>query len=436
MKRTLKWLGKWAKRALLALLGVVVLFYLFVLARSLMPVNVEDDDLQIETLAEPLDPPPTPSNAFDVLEVASRKLWWPQDLNQRFRNELLSPTSWNAELADEVLQKNQPALAALAEADKFPNLMVPGCAMEEKLTYLEDWKKLSLLLGIQEKSRLEKGQVKESFDGMLKHLQLCQQMADAHGPSIVYLVGCATASQTLDHFRQSLATTNLAQAQLQECVAELGRMATNSGPVFANMIKAEYQSQVQSLDNLREGRIPDVESGTYYPKFRWWFPVFNHGQTKSLFADYSRALIANSTNHLNTLKLPELPFSLDYVPLALSGNFAGRVMCFRLRPMESALFHKKVGILVQVQATRTLMALRAYQLTHGKLPQDLSALVPEFLDQIPFDDFNGQPLHYSAEKKIVYSVGNNLKDDGGDDRGEEEWNTAQRHLDIVFHFDF
>ena len=87
----------------------------------------------------------------------------------------------------------------------------------------------------------------------------------------------------------------------------------------------------------------------------------------------------------------------------------------------------------ELQATRTILALRAYQLAHGRLPADLNALVPEFLDSVPVDDFDGQPLRYSPELKIVYSVGENLKDDGGDDsRGGR----SNSQLDLVYKFDF
>jgi hypothetical protein len=51
------------------------------------------------------------------------------------------------------------------------------------------------------------------------------------------------------------------------------------------------------------------------------------------------------------------------------------------------------------------------------------------------DDFDGQPLRYSPERKIVYSVGQNLKDDGGDDR-ESKTDFSQCHLDLVFQFNF
>jgi len=55
------------------------------------------------------------------------------------------------------------------------------------------------------------------------------------------------------------------------------------------------------------------------------------------------------------------------------------------------------------------------------------------LDQVPTDDFDGQPLRYSRERKIVYSVGRNLKDDGGDDRPT---GPSRSPLDLVYRFDF
>lgn len=92
---------------------------------------------------------------------------------------------------------------------------------------------------------------------------------------------------------------------------------------------------------------------------------------------------------------------------------------------------------VQLQATRIILALRACQLTHGKLPADLNTLVPEFLEAVPIDDFDGKPLRYSAERKIVHSVGKNLKDDGGNDRpAPPPPDSSRRHLDLVYKIEF
>jgi len=61
-------------------------------------------------------------------------------------------------------------------------------------------------------------------------------------------------------------------------------------------------------------------------------------------------------------------------------------------------------------------ALERYRTTHGRFPDQLEQLVPQFLDHPPNDVVNGQPLKYhrSADGAFVlYSVGWNETDDGG-----------------------
>ncbi|MGA2854987.1 MAG: hypothetical protein ABSE90_12760, partial [Verrucomicrobiota bacterium] len=54
---------------------------------------------------------------------------------------------------------------------------------------------------------------------------------------------------------------------------------------------------------------------------------------------------------------------------------------------------------------------------HGNYPADLNSLVPEFVTAVPLDLVDGQPLRYrrnADETFLLYSVGENGKDDGGD----------------------
>ncbi len=98
----------------------------------------------------------------------------------------------------------------------------------------------------------------------------------------------------------------------------------------------------------------------------------------------------------------------------------------------------------EAQATVALvsLAVRRFHLKHGKLPETLSELVPEFLDSLPSDPFDGAPLRYKKgiiklkkeQKKengtneleyeangyIVYSVGENLTDDGASNAGSQK----------------
>ena len=68
------------------------------------------------------------------------------------------------------------------------------------------------------------------------------------------------------------------------------------------------------------------------------------------------------------------------------------------------------------------LACELYRSRHGRYPANLAALAPEFLDKLPPDPFTGKPFVYrrkgegDAASFIVYSVGENLTDDGGFDK--------------------
>ena len=82
----------------------------------------------------------------------------------------------------------------------------------------------------------------------------------------------------------------------------------------------------------------------------------------------------------------------------------------------SAVFDKVMRVETAKQATITAIALKRYQLKHGNYPADLNSLVPEFVPSIPRDPADGQPLRYrrnADETFLLYSVGENAVDDGG-----------------------
>ena len=63
------------------------------------------------------------------------------------------------------------------------------------------------------------------------------------------------------------------------------------------------------------------------------------------------------------------------------------------------------------------IALKRCQLKHGAYPENLAALVPEFLPETPRDAMDGQPLRYRLKPDgsfLLYSVGEDGEDNGGD----------------------
>jgi hypothetical protein len=71
---------------------------------------------------------------------------------------------------------------------------------------------------------------------------------------------------------------------------------------------------------------------------------------------------------------------------------------------------------------RTLLVVlagQAFRRDHDRFPSTLDELVPDYLDEIPIDNYDGLPLKYRYDPSgpVVYSVFENLTDDGG-----IEWN--------------
>jgi hypothetical protein len=65
---------------------------------------------------------------------------------------------------------------------------------------------------------------------------------------------------------------------------------------------------------------------------------------------------------------------------------------------------------------RLACILERYRLVHGGYPETLDALSPEFIASVPREIVNGEPYHYRRTEDgsfILYSVGANLRDDGG-----------------------
>jgi hypothetical protein len=67
------------------------------------------------------------------------------------------------------------------------------------------------------------------------------------------------------------------------------------------------------------------------------------------------------------------------------------------------------------------LALSAYRTEHGAYPKTLGETAPVYIDAIPKDPFSDGPLHYKSEGNgyLLYSVGQNGKDDGGYGPGNE-----------------
>lgn len=110
----------------------------------------------------------------------------------------------------------------------------------------------------------------------------------------------------------------------------------------------------------------------------------------------------------------QLPL-VDRIPEIFSGDKVSRPAY--PYPFFSRAFSATIQNLTQHELVITALALKRYALRHGQPAVHLGVLVPDFLYTVPTDFMDGQPLRYRMKPDgafVLYSVGANLKDDGGD----------------------
>jgi hypothetical protein len=87
-----------------------------------------------------------------------------------------------------------------------------------------------------------------------------------------------------------------------------------------------------------------------------------------------------------------------------------------LMPSLSGAFAKTAFAQTGAQAAVGACALERFRLANRGYPESLEALKPGYIDKLPADIIDGQPLRYKRTGKgsyLLYSIGWNMIDDGG-----------------------
>jgi hypothetical protein len=395
------------------LVTCLFIFALFLSLKNTLKPSVNDSDLAI-THQEVS----TESNAYWTLLKATNELYWPGMLETKIK-DLANDTNWDSSLADNVLEKNRAALNLFNEAMQQPSLLVPEPTntFDEDFPYLSGWKQLSYVELIQINSLHHIKKDKEAFDLSLKLINFGQQAENSGGPVFHYLVGAAIKHLGLICIQRTITDTTLNETNLAQVIYALNRLGPNPEG-FSNTIKMEYKLQCNFVTDVEVGNISGM-TNSGFEKFIGTLvlkPLFSAKETRKEFAQADRAILGNFPKPLSQMpwtNISSINTNISRWDLLASGNAMGSTFYDLEKTAINILPSRKDSEDVEVKATQILLALKIYQMRHGKLPDSLSELTPEFFPQIPKDDFDGKPFRYLPNKKIIYSVGPCLKDLGG-----------------------
>jgi len=411
---------------ILAALVVLLITALFVL-RGKSPL-VSDDDLQFTRAVISSN-----ENAFFILEEAQKEIFWPEDKSGELK-EILNWKSWDNDFVHQIIQENKKTLELFDKAQLCPQLQIPPIEdFVEDYTYLVSWKSTGQIALLRAMALFREGKENAAVDETFKILRFGHQIEGCDGTVIHYLVGVAIKSAALRNLQHMIGNGFPPCTSARSHLNELSQFHANQ-PGLTNVFKTEYRVQKKMVDDMAVGKMPGVTNSNAQSITRITrSPVFNPGKTQDIFAQVARAQIDGISRPYSEMQSGPVsrPTKKSPVKLLLSGNAVGEVLTQMLLPAQEKFMAKKCQENVTVAATQVLVALKCFKEKHGSLPSSLEELAPEFLPNLPMDDFDGKQLRYSVEKKIIYSIGPDLVDSDG-----EEKDAQKKTLDIPFKIEF
>jgi hypothetical protein len=188
---------------------------------------------------------------------------------------------------------------------------------------------------------------------------------------------------------------------------------------YPRAIRGERALGNQFLDDVRSGKIADP--GAFTGSSPDWMELLKFAPRGWL---YQNQLLINRLHQERTLPLVDPEKHRVYPELAQRGddhpelktttpfNVFARLL-FPALAKTSQKFARGQTIIDQALAA---CALERFRLANSRYPENLDALVPRYLERVPADVIDGQPLKYRRSDGghfVLYSVGWNQTDEGG-----------------------
>jgi hypothetical protein len=134
------------------------------------------------------------------------------------------------------------------------------------------------------------------------------------------------------------------------------------------------------------------------------------------------------------LDLPENERLVAFESIQKRGNKRGGSITQRLMRGIGLDLRFEFWRLAHLRVTQTGLVIERYRLAEGRSPGSLEDLVPAYMQAVPMDPYDGRNLKYRKFKTgyVVYSIGYDMTDEGGAERGGRDGQGRALPWDITF----
>lgn len=331
---------------------------------------------------------------------------------------------WDAETARQLVEKHAAQLAALdACLERRQFVMPEDVSQDGAVSHRRAWQRLVNLLSARIRLRLADGDLRGAFDDALRQARFGRRAMASQASLIGLMTGDWMRSLGLRNLRALAGRQEIGSGEARRLLDAMAGLDTTP-EIVADTIRGDYRAFKTTVEEIRDGKHDGAGLGPLDSLRKRLF--FNCNATKRLAIESLRPLIESAGKVYKDRVQPGGEGAADgassdagrsgsaKISLPLK-NGLGRKLC-GLWLSEDALsrYHAvTVDTEFQLRAIRILIALRVCQGERGRLPERLDELVPEYLPAVPRDPFDGEPIRYSRERKLLWSVGVDLIDRGG-----------------------
>ncbi len=282
------------------------------------------------------------------------------------------------------------------------------------------------------RSRLlqEQGRLGDALDAALATVRLGVAAAGAGGNTFLYFAGVACVQRGFARVRAVAASDGVTEDLLRPIIGSLD-LAADLDAATVKALGSEY-NYVRLLLHSTE-HMQGLEDDTDRRLVRLIrlmvrrVPMLKPNLTLNVFGGYLEDAVEGIGTYRPRRPVRELfgPGVAGSDGLGVTYHTANPVGDIMVMMESSAVEHLLVGhfrLLATARLTQVFIALRCYQLEHGKLPNSLDVLAPDYLKSIPVDPFTGKPFGYEAAgpQPCIRSVGpdgsaGKSREEGGDD---------------------
>lgn len=311
------------------------------------------------------------------------------------------------------LDKNQQTLELLDKAARMEYCLFPR--KYEKIWYSFDYSselRLTAKLNIERNLYLaQTGQTEALFESTLTSMELSDSLSE-QPYSINHLTAIglqALAAQSLENSLNTITFTEEQLAAFQQRISQMRQTNTMQTALANDRIETielfnlpgpEQVNQVSYRNNW-------VEKLVFIP---YDLSGLRHRDGVLLLDFYDRYIQAAQLPPGQQMaviqRIKHDKEAYTYIPhwfLNVLGPWP-RIMEFNLRVIGS------------LQCAETALAIERYRLKYKQLPPSLEALLPEFMEAVPLDPFDGKPIRYIQHDSggyTVYAIGEDGVDNGG-----------------------